>query len=121
MGFFTNNVGWKLLSLAAAFFIWVNIASEPELATILSAPVEYKNYPKDLENQFHHRRHGQRRSPRPIRPGPRPQRIPHRRDCRFRQRQSPRRAHHYAHFGATQPAARYRTHPRHPGPVALPF
>jgi len=49
MGFFTNNVGWKLLSLAAAFFIWVNIASEPELATILSAPVEYKNYPKDLE------------------------------------------------------------------------
>jgi len=49
MGFFTSNVGWKLLSLAAAFFIWVNIASEPELATILSAPVEYKNYPKDLE------------------------------------------------------------------------
>jgi YbbR domain-containing protein len=49
MGFFTNNVGWKLLSLAATFFIWVNIASEPELATILSAPVEYKNYPKDLE------------------------------------------------------------------------
>jgi YbbR domain-containing protein len=49
MGFFTHNIGWKLISLAAAFFIWMNIASEPELATILSAPVEYKNYPKDLE------------------------------------------------------------------------
>jgi YbbR domain-containing protein len=49
MGFFTHNIGWKLISLAAAFFIWMNIASEPELASILSAPVEYKNYPKDLE------------------------------------------------------------------------
>lgn len=49
MGFFTHNIGWKLISLAAAFFIWMNIASEPELAAILSAPVEYKNYPKDLE------------------------------------------------------------------------
>ena len=45
----TYNMGWKLISLAAAFFIWMNIASEPELAAILSAPVEYKNYPKDLE------------------------------------------------------------------------
>ncbi len=47
--FLTKNLGWKLLSLIAAFLIWVNIASEPELTTILSAPVEYKNYPKDLE------------------------------------------------------------------------
>ena len=49
MRFLTDNIGWKLLSLLAAFFIWVNVASEPELSTILSAPVEYKNYPKDLE------------------------------------------------------------------------
>ncbi len=49
MHFLTDNIGWKLLSLVAAFFIWVNIANEPELSTILSAPVEYKNYPKDLE------------------------------------------------------------------------
>jgi len=49
MRFLTENIGWKLLSLMAAFFIWVNIANEPELSTILSAPVEYKNYPKDLE------------------------------------------------------------------------
>ncbi|HVW85607.1 MAG TPA: CdaR family protein [Bryobacteraceae bacterium] len=49
MRFLTHNIFWKLLSLVAAFAIWLNIASEPELATILSAPVEYKNYPKDLE------------------------------------------------------------------------
>jgi YbbR domain-containing protein len=47
--FFTHNAGWKLLSLAAAFVIWMEIASEPELAAIVSAPVEYKNYPKNLE------------------------------------------------------------------------
>jgi YbbR domain-containing protein len=49
MHLLTDNFGWKLLSLVAAFFIWVNVANEPELSTILSAPVEYKNYPKDLE------------------------------------------------------------------------
>lgn len=49
MGFFTHNIGWKLISLVAAFFIWMNIAGEPELATILSVPVEYKNYPPGLE------------------------------------------------------------------------
>ena len=45
----TANFGWKLLSLVAAFFIWANIASEPELSTIIASPVEYKNFPKDLE------------------------------------------------------------------------
>jgi YbbR domain-containing protein len=45
----TRNFAWKLLSLIAAFLIWDNIASEPELTSILSAPVEYKNYPKNLE------------------------------------------------------------------------
>jgi YbbR domain-containing protein len=49
MRFLTHNIGWKLLALAAAFGVWFNIASEPELATIFSAPVEYKNYPKELE------------------------------------------------------------------------
>jgi YbbR domain-containing protein len=49
LGFLTNNIGWKLVSLAAAFAIWVNVANEPELAAILAAPVEYKNYPRDLE------------------------------------------------------------------------
>lgn len=49
IGFFTRNIWWKLISLAAAFFIWIEVASEPELATVVAAPVEYKNFPKDLE------------------------------------------------------------------------
>jgi YbbR domain-containing protein len=49
MHFITDNIGWKLLSLVAAFFIWLNISNEPELSAIIAAPVEYKNYPKDLE------------------------------------------------------------------------
>ena len=45
----TNNLGWKLLSLLIAGLIWVSVASEPELSTFLSVPVEYKNMPDDLE------------------------------------------------------------------------
>ncbi len=45
----TRNFFWKALSLVIAFAIWLAVASEPELATIVSVPVEYRNYPKDLE------------------------------------------------------------------------
>jgi YbbR domain-containing protein len=45
---FTRNFGLKMLSLFAAFGLWYNLASEPELATIVSVPVDYKNYPRDL-------------------------------------------------------------------------
>lgn len=44
----THNLGLKALCLVAAFALWYNIASEPELATIVSLPVDYKNLPKDL-------------------------------------------------------------------------
>jgi len=44
----THNFGLKILALFAAFGLWFNIASEPELATIVSVPVDYKNYPRDL-------------------------------------------------------------------------
>lgn len=44
----THNFGLKALALLAAFGLWFNIASEPELATIVSVPVDYKNYPRDL-------------------------------------------------------------------------
>ncbi len=49
MRFLTQNLLWKLFALFAAFGLWLNIASEPELATIVSVPVEYNNYPKNLE------------------------------------------------------------------------
>ena len=47
--FFTKNVGWKLLSLAAAFLLWMAVASEPELSTFVSVPVGYKNLSPDME------------------------------------------------------------------------
>ena len=46
---FTTNIGWKLVSLAAAVALWVSVASEPELATLRTVPVEYKGVPDDLE------------------------------------------------------------------------
>jgi YbbR domain-containing protein len=49
IGFLTNNIGWKLLSLAAAVLLWISVASEPELSTLHSVPVEYKGVPDDLE------------------------------------------------------------------------
>ena len=45
----THNLGWKLLSLAVAVAIWILVASEPELATLHTVPVEYKGIPNDLE------------------------------------------------------------------------
>ncbi len=47
--FFTKNIGWKLLSLAAAVLLWIAVASEPELSTFVSVPVEYKNLSTDIE------------------------------------------------------------------------
>jgi hypothetical protein len=49
MSFLTRNLLWKLLALATAFGVWLNVANEPELATIVSVPVEYNHFPKDLE------------------------------------------------------------------------
>jgi YbbR domain-containing protein len=44
-----ENIGWKLLSLAAAATIWAMVATEPELSTFAGTQVEYKNLPNDLE------------------------------------------------------------------------
>src|SRR5579863_7164388 len=49
MNFITRNLIWKLFALAAAFGVWLNVANEPDLATIVSVPVEYNHFPKDLE------------------------------------------------------------------------
>jgi len=45
----TRNFVWKAVSVVIAVAVWLAVASEPELATIVSVPVEYRNYPSDLE------------------------------------------------------------------------
>src|SRR5580698_1196159 len=46
---FTRNLAWKLLSLIIAIACWVAVAREPEVATSLSVPVDFKNPPDDLD------------------------------------------------------------------------
>lgn len=46
---FTRNPGWKLLSLALAVALWISVAREPEVATSVSVPVEFKNPPNNLD------------------------------------------------------------------------
>jgi YbbR domain-containing protein len=45
----TRNLGWKLLSLVIAVALWISVAREPEVATSLSAPVDFKNMRDDLD------------------------------------------------------------------------
>jgi len=45
----THNFGWRVLALVIAVAIWAVVASEPELSTFLTVPVEYRNLPDDLE------------------------------------------------------------------------
>ncbi|HLK19316.1 MAG TPA: CdaR family protein [Bryobacteraceae bacterium] len=49
MKWITANFGWKLLSLAIAVTLWIAIAREPELATSVAVPIEFKNMPDDLD------------------------------------------------------------------------
>ncbi len=46
---FTRNLGWKLLSLLIAIGLWMAVAREPEVATSLSVPVDFKNMRDDLD------------------------------------------------------------------------
>jgi YbbR domain-containing protein len=45
----TRHLGWKLLSLLIAVVLWLAVAREPEVATSLSVPVEFKNMRDDLD------------------------------------------------------------------------
>src|SRR5580704_11151811 len=45
----TRNLGWKLLSLLIAIVLWISVAREPEVATSVSVPVEFKNPRDDLD------------------------------------------------------------------------
>ena len=44
-----HDFGWKLLSLFAATLLWYSLVGEQEMATSVSAPIEFKNIPRDLE------------------------------------------------------------------------
>jgi YbbR domain-containing protein len=47
--FLTVNIGWKLLALALAVVLWSVLVGDPELTQSVSAPVEFKNLPKEFE------------------------------------------------------------------------
>lgn len=49
MRFVTQNIGWKVGSLLLAVALWIAVAREPELATSVSVPIEFKNIPEDLD------------------------------------------------------------------------
>ena len=44
----TNNVGWKLLSVLLAGLLWIFVEGEPELVTVQSVPVFYRNVESTL-------------------------------------------------------------------------
>src|SRR5512140_2703061 len=47
-GFFRNWV-WKLVSLGAAFLVWLTFSGARELTTAVTVPIQYRNIPKNLE------------------------------------------------------------------------
>jgi len=44
-----HNFWWRVLAVLIAVAIWGIVASEPELSTFETVPVEYRNLPDDLE------------------------------------------------------------------------
>jgi YbbR domain-containing protein len=49
MKFIFGNFGWKLLSLVIAVALWIAVAREPELATSIAVPIEFRSIPDDLD------------------------------------------------------------------------
>ena len=49
LGLVFQNFWWKVLSLAIAFAIWAMVASEPEMETSVSVPLEYRDLPDGVE------------------------------------------------------------------------
>ncbi|MBS1827674.1 MAG: YbbR-like domain-containing protein [Acidobacteria bacterium] len=49
MSWITDNWGLKLLSLAVAVLLWLATVGEPESATVIAVPVQYRNIPATLE------------------------------------------------------------------------
>ncbi len=44
----TNNLGWKLLSVLLAVLLWIVVEGEPELVTVQTVPVFYRNVEPNL-------------------------------------------------------------------------
>jgi len=44
----TRNLGWKLLSVVMAVLLWIAVEGEPELVTVQSVPVFYRNVEPSL-------------------------------------------------------------------------
>jgi hypothetical protein len=45
----TAHLGWKFLSLGIAIALWMTLVGEQELTTSASAPIVFRNIPRDLE------------------------------------------------------------------------
>ncbi|HEY2842066.1 MAG TPA: hypothetical protein VGJ09_00390 [Bryobacteraceae bacterium] len=44
----THNLGWRLLSILLAVMLWIAVEGEPELVTLQSVPVFYRNVEMNL-------------------------------------------------------------------------
>jgi YbbR domain-containing protein len=45
----TQNIGLKVTCVLLAILLWIALVGEEELSTSITAPIEYRNLPKDLE------------------------------------------------------------------------
>jgi YbbR domain-containing protein len=50
IGLITRNWAWKLASLCIAFLIWLILTGSRDTTASLTAPVQYRNMPKNLES-----------------------------------------------------------------------
>jgi hypothetical protein len=48
VGVVTRNLGWKLLCVGLAVLLWIAVEGEPELVTVQSVPVFYRNVEPSL-------------------------------------------------------------------------
>jgi YbbR-like protein len=44
----THNLGWKIGSLALSYLLWLTLVAQPEMTTVQTLPVLYKNLPTGL-------------------------------------------------------------------------
>ena len=54
MRMLTENIGWKLVSIAIATGFWWALSGQTEVATAVPAAVRYRNVPPDLELSSDH-------------------------------------------------------------------